>query len=455
MSETYLGGRPLRRYLTWYGVASFSLLLTFGSIMGILLPNHVQALEFARWFTGPDAGVDLAELSRLKDAVAGGATATAEEQRLLGLLGRFDAGRAQALSLVTSLGLAGTMLAVPVIGILSDRTRSRHGRRTPWILLGVIVGAVFLAGVRFAPSIAVLALLWTICQVGLSAAQGPLNTTVADRVPQRMVGTASAVGGLGTFLGGILGAVLCGALFARLGLDLYLVVAVLTVAGLVGFVLRLPDRPSTELRIAPHRWSDFLRGFLAPLREHDFRWVWLARVVLAFGYQSSVTFSFFMLQSYIRPALSAAEATGLVPLLTLAGLPGTLVALAVSGRISDKVGRRKPFVVGASLLMAGSMLIPLLSPTLTALFVQTVLGGIANGMYLAVDQALFIDVLDKDAAGRDLGVASLATNLGQALGPILAGQVVVLTGGYGGIWALAFVLILLAAVAIVPVKRVR
>ncbi|MFB4267884.1 hypothetical protein [Nonomuraea sp. GTA35] len=129
-SMTYLGGRPLRRYLTWYGFASFSLVLTFGSVVGILLPNHVQALEFARWFTGPDAAVDLAELSHLKDAVAGGATATAEEQRLLGLLGQFDAGRAEALSLVSALGLVGTMLAVPVIGILSDRTRSRHGRRT-------------------------------------------------------------------------------------------------------------------------------------------------------------------------------------------------------------------------------------------------------------------------------------------------------------------------------------
>jgi hypothetical protein len=39
----------------------------------------------------------------------------------------------------------------------------------------------------------------------------------------------------------------------------------------------------------------------------------------------------------------------------------------------DQPGRRKPFVIVASVLMAVSMAIPLISPTLIALFIQTVL----------------------------------------------------------------------------------
>ncbi|XVV15071.1 hypothetical protein ACQP2X_12235 [Actinoplanes sp. CA-131856] len=82
--------------------------------------------------------------------------------------------------------------------------------------------------------------------------------------------------------------------------------------------------------------------------------------------------------------------------------------------------------------------------------------GIAFGIYLPVDQALFIDVLpDKTAAGRDLGVAALASNLGQALGPFLAGQVVVLTGGYRGVWAVALVLTAVAALSILRVRNAR
>lgn len=455
-SMTYLGGRPLRRYLLWYPIASLAITAVWGAVLGVLLPNQVQALEFSHWFTGADAGVDLTALNDLRAAVADGAAATAEQHRLLGLLSQFDAGRARALSLVTSLAVLGTMLVQPVIGVVSDRTRSRLGRRAPWILFGALVGAGFLVAARFAPTIAVLALLWTVAQVTLNVALGPLTATVADRVPESRLGTVSAVGGLGTFLGGILGGVLAGVLFASLGLNTYLLVAALVVLGLVGFVARLPDRPSTALPAVPHRWGAFFRSLVAALGDRDFRWVWVARVLLTFGYASSSTFSFFMLQSYLTPALSAAEATKLVPVLTIAGLPGTLVALVVAGRLSDRLGRRKPFVIAASLLMAGSMALPLAWPTLTALVLQVILAGVAFGTYLSVDQALFIDVLpDKDAAGRDLGVASLGSNLGQALGPVAAAQVVALTGGYRAVWLVALVLIAVAAFAIIPVKRAR
>ncbi len=74
-----------------------------------------------------------------------------------------------------------------------------------------------------------------------------------------------------------------------------------------------------------------------------------------------------------------------------------------------------------------------------------------------VDQALFIEVLpDRAAAGRDLGLAQLGTNLGQAIGPAIGGVVVVLfAGAYGPIWPVACVLVLVSAVLIAPIKRVR
>ncbi|BEL05871.1 hypothetical protein Q0Z83_040620 [Actinoplanes sichuanensis] len=82
--------------------------------------------------------------------------------------------------------------------------------------------------------------------------------------------------------------------------------------------------------------------------------------------------------------------------------------------------------------------------------------ALAFGVYLPVDQALFIDVLpDREAAGRDLGIAALAGNLGQALGPVMAGQVVALTGGYRAVWMVALVLTGVAALAILRVRGAR
>jgi MFS family permease len=455
-SMTYLGGQPLRRYIIWYGLAIVSIFATFSAITSILLPNQVQILEFARWFTGADAHVNLPALENLRTAVAAGHSATPDQQRLLHILAQFDASRAQGLGLVVSLGILGTTFSQPIVGALSDRTRSRLGRRALWLLFGAIVGACFLVGVRFAPTVALLALLWCVAQAVVNMALGPLNTTVADRIPESRLGTVSSVTGLGNFIGGIGGAVLAGAVFASLGLNTYFIFAVLVVVGIVGFVLLNRDRPSTALSVPTQRWGAFFRGFLVPLSDSDFRWVWLARLVLIFGYGTSAALSFYMMQSYITPALSAAQATRTVPLLAIVGLPATLVALVISGRLSDKIGRRKPFVIVASLLMAVSMAVPLLSPTLPALFIQTVLASLALGIYLPVDQALFIDVLpDMNAAGRDLGIANVATTVGQALAPLLAAQVVALTGGYRLVWVVALVLVLVAAAVIVPVKRAR
>jgi MFS family permease len=449
-------GKPFRRYLLWYALALAAITAVWGGVLGVILPNQVQSIEFAHWFTGPDAHVDLTALNDLKTAVDNGTTVpTAEQHRLLGLLSDFDAARAQSLSLVTSLAVAAAMIAQPVVGVLSDRTRSRFGRRTPWLVFGAVVGTCFLVGVRYAPTIAVLALLWVCAQTTLNLANSPLQTTVADRVPQEKLGMASGLGGLGNFAGGVVGGVGAGMLFPVLGLNtLYLFGAVVLV-GVGGFVLLLREPSSTDLIVPPRQnWGEFFLGLIASLRHHDFRWVWFARILLTFGYAVSTAFGLFMMQSYISPALSVTDATRLMPLVSLSAIPGTVVAMLVSGRLSDRLGKRKPLVVAASVLMAVSMLVPLCWATLPALFAQSVLAGIAFGIYLPVDQALFVDVLpDKDeSAGRDIGVAGLASNLGQALGPVLAGQVVALTGGYRMVWAMALVLTAAAAVAILRVR---
>ncbi|MEU5340743.1 MULTISPECIES: MFS transporter [unclassified Streptomyces] len=454
-SPKYLRGRALRRYALWYGLTLAAFSSIWGGVGALLLPNQVQTLEFAKFFTGRDAGADLQKLTTLKNAIAAGtATATPEQSRLLGILADFDASRAQSLALVASVGLIATMIAQPLIGVFSDRTRSRFGRRAPWVLVGAFVGAGFLVGVRFAPSVAILVVLWVIASVALNAAVSPLGATLADRIPETRRGSMSAIGGFGSFLGGVIGSVGAGAALSALGLNSYFVFAALVVVCVVLFAWRVKDGPSLDLHVPVFEWKSFLLGFTYAVRNRDYRWVWVARILLTFGYGVSGALGLYMLQSYVEPALSVDEATKLVPLFALAALPSTVIAILVAGPLSDRLNRRKSFVFVASVLMALSMAIPLLSPTVPALFIQAIVAGFAFGIYIPVDQALVVDVLpDPSAAGRDLGVAGLATNLGQSLGPALAGAVVSVTGGYRFVWVAALALVALAAIAILPVRR--
>lgn len=450
--------KNFRRYNFWITMSTIAFASITTAVVGITLPNHLQMIEFGSWFTGANASVDLQKLTDLKMAIdAGTATATPEQAHQLELLSGFEAARATSLGIVVGLATILTMLAQPIIGFLSDRTRSRLGRRAPWILYGALAGALLLAALRFAPSVAMVAIIWMLAQTVLAAAQGPLGTTLADRVPEDRLGSVSAWMGLGGFLGGAIGGISAGLFFSMIGLNIYIVVAVVVALVAIVFVLVYRDSSSRDMRVSRVTFGEFMRGFLIPLKSADFRWVWIARVLLFFGYGVSTALSLYMLQSYIQPAMTAADATRLAPLLASIGIPFTLVIVVFAGKLSDKVGRRKPFVFASSALMAVSFVFPLVWPTLPAMIVQGILAALAFGMYLPVDGALFVDVLPDrgKSAGRDLGIAAIATSLGTALGPMMAAGVLSITGRYEFVWVLSIVLVGVAAVAILRVRGVR
>jgi MFS family permease len=450
--------RAFRRYTSLYAIAALGLVLLYGSMSIILLPVHVQQLEFAHIFTGADAQVNLQALTALKEQVdAGTLTPTPAQHRLLGLLSQFNSSRATGLSFVTTAGVVIIMLIQPVVGLLSDRTRSRWGRRAPWIAAGGVAGAAMVALIPAAPSVAVLAIFYSLAQLLLNAGQGPLMATVVDRVPEDRIGAVSTVTGLVVYLGGIGGSVVAGSLFAAIGLAAYYPLAVVLLLTTLCFVLLARDRSSRPLAVEPLRARTFLVSYVQALGDRDYRWAWVAKVLFFVGFGIANVYAIYMLQSYVRPGLSAGEAAQTAPLIQLAGLPAALAGMVVSGRWSDKIGRRKPFVVTASIILAASFLVPFAWPSVPAMFVQSIVGGFGLGVYIVVDQALFIDLLpNRESAGRDLGVSALGQNLGQALGPILAGVIVAASGGaYGPVWPIGFVLVLLAAFVILPIKRVR
>lgn len=444
-----------RRYVSTYALAYLAIALLWGAVLTILLPLQVQGIEATR-VLGP--GVDVDALNALQAKAASGAlTPTAAQSEQLTLLAQFNSARAGSLSLVTSVGVLLSMVLQPIIGTLSDRTRSRWGRRAPYVAAGAIAGAAAMCFMPFASNIAVLVIFWSIVQVAGNLAQGPLIASVADRVPQERLGSVSAIGGLVTYGAAIVGAVVAGVLFNAVGLASYYPFAVALVVLVIPFLLVGRDYSSASLKFARLRLGSLFASFIAALRDHDYRWAWASKVLLWAGLGISGAYNIYMLQSYIRPSLPTAQAAQIAPLLQIAALPGTLIAMAIVGRLSDRLRRRKPFVIAAAAVVAAGFLVPWAWPSLPAMFIQAALSGLGLGAFLVVDQALFIDLLpDPAAAGRDLGMSGLGQNLGQAAGPLVAGLIVTLSAGtYGAVWPVGFVIVVLAAVLVVPIRRVR
>lgn len=449
--------RPYRRYLTNYSLASFGIALLWGALLSILLPLHVEKLEFLRIF-GAGNGIDLTTLNNLSNQVTSGAvTPTSDQQAQLALLNQYNSARAGSLSLVKSAGVVLAMLMQPIIGTLSDRTRSRWGRRSPYIAGGAVAGAALVALMPSVPSIALLVVAWSLIQLAGNVAQGPLAATVADRVSEDRLGGVSALSGLVQYGAAIVGAVAAGSLFASIGLASYYPIAIALVLLCLPFLFRSKDKSSLTMHRESVKVSAVFASFIEGLRDRDYRWAWISKVLLWIGFGISTTYGLYMLETYVQPALSETDAAKVAPLLQVVALPATLLSMAISGRVSDRAKRRKPFVIAASLIMTASFLVPWAWPTLTAMYIQAALSGIGLGAFLVVDQAMFIELLpDPEAKARDLGLSGMGQNLGTAIAPVIAGLVVTLgAGAYGPVWPAAALIVLLSTFTILPIKRVR
>jgi MFS family permease len=135
-----------------------------------------------------------------------------------------------------------------------------------------------------------------------------------------------------------------------------------------------------------------------------------------------------------------------------------LVAVSpLAGRLSDRSGRRKVFVILAAHVYAGALLVLAGATGVSGYLVGMGLGGAGFGMYMAVDVALVVDVLpDTASAAKDLGVLNIAGALPFAIAPALAPGILALgDGSYGILYAVAGACACLGAAAIVPIKGIR
>ncbi|MCA0307773.1 MAG: MFS transporter [Actinobacteria bacterium] len=146
---------------------------------------------------------------------------------------------------------------------------------------------------------------------------------------------------------------------------------------------------------------------------------------------------------------------GPIPVLGLINLVAVMVSLAFSGPLSDRIGRRKPIVIAAAVVMGVAMIVPLLLPTVTGMIVFTAICSLGFGAYMSVDAALMSEVLPSEGTfAKHLGVLNIAATLPQTIGPFLGGAIVV-AFGYSALFPVAVLLAVAGAVSIVPIKSVR
>jgi MFS family permease len=359
-----------------------------------------------------------------------------------------------SLALVTGIGSLLALFANPFFGRLSDRTSSQWGMRRPWMLIGLGGGSLGILVVALAPSIAVVLVGWCIAQLFFNGLLAVQVAVLPDQVPAAQRGLVSGVLGICLPIAAVSGTFLV-QLFAGNQLAMFGVPCATGGFFVLLFAVRLDDRRRAEQ--ARPSWSlrEFARTFYVDPRESpDFAWAFVSRFLFVLAYAFLATYQAY----YLLDKIGSAESD--VPHQIFLGtvVQSTVVvgASLLGGRLSDRTGRRKIFVVTAASVYGIAMFLIAIASNFNGFLVGMAFGGLGFGMYTAVDLALVADVLPDGDNAKDLGVLNIANALPFSVAPAIAPAVLAIgSGSYGVLYAVAGVCALIAAVAILPVRRVR
>lgn len=363
-----------------------------------------------------------------------------------------ESSQAAVLGLVLTIGAVSSVVFTPVVGLLSDRTRTRFlGRRNIWILGGAVVSAMALIATAFSPNAIVLTIVWALALIPLNGYQAAAAAVVPERVPVRIRARLTAVNGMAALVGVGVGAVIGN--LAGVGTAYTIFAVQLVVIGAIfAFFTKDFTPPAVAEGVKVER-AKFPGFRTAP----DFWLVFVGRFLAFLGYGLATGLALYALRDWFKvgdgtiDAATALNGSVIVPISTL-----LLIVSAIAGGIlADKFRRMKPFVIGSSLLFVPAALVLMLVPNEMGAIIGMCLLGFGFGSYVSVDGALVTMVIPKlEDAGRDLGILNIANSGPQVIAPVIAGSVVALAG-FGWLYVLVIVASIAASVAVMFVKSVR
>ncbi|WP_227468079.1 MFS transporter [Microbacterium sp. YJN-G] len=341
-------------------------------------------------------------------------------------------GHEEVLGYITGTAQAAYLVISPLIGIWSDRTRSRWGRRTPFVYLGIVIGIVGLVVIALAPNLLVVGAGWVLGMSGWSIAGAPLQLLQADKLPESQRGKVSALTSLMTQIAPVVGIGVAYAVSSNTTL-VFLVPGVIGAVMLAIFPLIKPEGSSKDLPPAAHVTAkSVFASYGFNVRKYpDFAWNWLGRFVFFIGLYFNTTFgTFFYAQ---RLDLPVREVGGIVATVGMIGVLAAAVGALAGGFLSDKLKRRRLFVLIAALLFVLGAITEATAWSLPQIIVGALLMQLAIAVFATVDQAIVYAIIpERDQVGRYMALVQFAQKIPSAIAPLIAG-VVITIGAVGDV----------------------
>lgn len=370
----------------------------------------------------------------------------------------------------------------PLIGAWSDNTRTRMGRRMPWIAIGLPICAILFSLVPLQHTLG--AFMAAIIGFNLIMAlwRSPVISLMPDVTPAPLRSEANGIinmmGGIGSiiafFVGGILSDVRDDKFYAFFMASVVMLIALTVLLVFIrepdslrykkqqGFPIRdtLANRWSEQSRIAMQKTGDtsedeevaekqkMLTAFNTLDKSEKRSLVSLLVAIFAWfmGYNSIETF--FTLYATNTYGITGGQAT-----MMLTGFSLTFLIFAVpAGLLAQKIGRKKTIVGGLIGIIV--LFLPILTtPSQWLVQVLLIAGGACWAMININSLPMVLEFSREKSIGAFTGYYYLFSFTAAIVAPISFGAIQDVTGSNDLLFAFAVVCFAIALVAMVSVKH--
>lgn len=374
------------------------------------------------------------------------------------LIQQLDAqNKIQLVALFSTCGMVVAAISNMVAGYLSDRTRSRFGKRTPWLVGGAAVFMLSMILASTANSIPFLLVSWMLGQIALNFIVAPMVAWL-DLAPENGKATASgAYGGLGMALGNN-GFTIFAAMFLgqfRLG---FIIFGIMTFVGtlIAAIIVREPSN-LTEERIELEKKEKI--SFKAAMKVfprwkvgRDYYLALIGKLFQGVGNFSITGYLLFIMTDFLHKETAATQQS--IQLINMIMLVFGIAMGFIAGPLSDKYKVLK-LPVGLSTISLGI-------GALSMFFLQNDLGiliygfaaGLGMGIWNSLDNLLNLEVIpDKNRVAFFLGIYNLGNTVTQAIAPVLA-AFVISQFSFSSIFIVSFIFSAIGGLCILSIKSV-
>jgi Na+/melibiose symporter-like transporter len=331
------------------------------------------------------------------------------------------------LGLMTFVGLIIAMIIQPVAGLLSDRMKSRWGRRRPLMALGTALDFIFLAILGWAGGLVWLVIGYIGLQFTSNIAHGPAQGLIPDRIPSERHGAASGIKNLFDMAGLVVASLVMGSLLdpnaPEALIPLGVVAGVLLVSALITIIgtredptTSVEEQPDTKMQSQP---GLHLRSRLElPKRNSPYTWLIASRFLFLVGIYDIQVFA----QYYIRDVIPTENPIKLTGDL-LASITLALIACAlIAGWIGDRIGHKRVQYLASAIGTVGCLLL-LMARDATSLMIYGGVTGVGIGLFITSNWALLSKMAPLAQAGIYMGLTNIATAgsgaVGRLMGPVI------------------------------------